>query len=118
QHTRSKRDWSSDVCSSDLPVVLAAKLRGIPTIIHESDFTPGLANRIAIRFAQKVFTTFPETEQFLPAKKVEYVGAVIREELFQGDREKGYALTGLKKDKPVLLIMGGSGGSERINQIV
>ena len=101
-----------------VPVVLAAKLRGIPTIIHESDFTPGLANRIAIRFAQKVFTTFPETEQFLPAKKVEYVGAVIREELFQGDREKGYALTGLKKDKPVLLIMGGSGGSERINQIV
>ena len=101
-----------------VPVVLAAKLRGIPTIIHESDFTPGLANKIAIRFAQKVFTTFPETEQFLPAKKVEYVGAVIREELFQGDREKGYALTGLKKDKPVLLIMGGSGGSERINQIV
>src|SRR5690625_7572550 len=83
-----------------VPVVLAAKLRGIPTIIHESDFTPGLANKIAIRFAQKVFTTFPETEQFLPAKKVEYVGAVIREELFQGDREKGYALTGLKKDKP------------------
>ena len=101
-----------------VPVVLAAKLRGIPTIIHESDFTPGLANKIAIRFAQKVFTTFPETEQFLPAKKVEYVGAVIREELFQGDRQKGYALTGLKKDKPVLLIMGGSGGSERINQIV
>jgi len=101
-----------------VPVVLAAKLRGIPTIIHESDFTPGLANKIAIRFAQKVFTTFPETEQFLPAKKVEYVGAVIREELFQGDREQGYALTGLKKDKPVLLIMGGSGGSERINQIV
>lgn len=101
-----------------VPVVLAAKLRGIPTIIHESDLTPGLANKIAVRFARKVFTTFPETEQFLPEKKVTYVGAVIREELFQGDDQRGYTLTGLNENKPVLLIMGGSGGSQKINNII
>lgn len=101
-----------------VPVVLAGKLRGIPTLIHESDLTPGLANKIAIRFAKKVFTTFPETEQFLPEKKVEYVGAVIREALFHGSIEKGYILTKLNRDKPILLIMGGSGGSQNINRIV
>src|SRR5690625_1643733 len=64
-----------------VPVVLAAKLRRIPTIIHESDYTPGLANKIAIPFVNKVLATFPETMQFLPEKKTEYVGPVIRDEL-------------------------------------
>lgn len=101
-----------------VPVVLAAKLRRIPTIIHESDLTPGLANKIAIPFAKKVLTTFPETEKFLPEKKVEYVGAVIRDELFQGDEQKGYSVTGLTKGKPIILVMGGSGGSQKINSIL
>src|SRR5690625_2398441 len=101
-----------------VPVVFAAKLRRIPTIIHESDFTPGLANKLSIPFAKKVLTTFPETVKYIPEKKVEHVGAVIRDELFQGSDEAGLNLTGLKKRKPILLIMGGSGGSERINNIV
>src|SRR5699024_3440518 len=101
-----------------VPVVLAAKLRRIPTITHESDLTPGLANKIAIPFAKKVLTTFPETEKFLPEKKVEYVGAVIRDELFQGDEQKGYSVTGLTKGKPIILVMGGSGGSQKINSIL
>lgn len=101
-----------------VPVVLAAKLRGVPAIIHESDYTPGLANKLAMRFAQKVLATFPETMQYLAKEKSEYVGAVIREELFQGNKEKGLSICGFNQEKPVLLIMGGSGGSEKINQTV
>ncbi|MYL46880.1 undecaprenyldiphospho-muramoylpentapeptide beta-N-acetylglucosaminyltransferase [Virgibacillus halodenitrificans] len=101
-----------------VPVVLAAKLRGVPVIIHESDYTPGLANKIAIPFAKKVLATFPETMQYLPEKKAEYVGAVIREELFKGNREAGLKFAGLTNKKPVLLIMGGSGGAKKINETV
>ncbi|WP_373895592.1 undecaprenyldiphospho-muramoylpentapeptide beta-N-acetylglucosaminyltransferase [Virgibacillus sp. CBA3643] len=99
-----------------VPVVAAAKLRNVPAVIHESDFTPGLANKIAIPFARKVLATFEETMQYLPESKREYVGAVIREELFQGNKEKGLAFAGLTKEKPVLLVMGGSGGAEKINE--
>ncbi|WP_085992838.1 undecaprenyldiphospho-muramoylpentapeptide beta-N-acetylglucosaminyltransferase [Oceanobacillus senegalensis] len=101
-----------------VPVVAAAKLRRVPAVIHESDYTPGLANKLSIPFARKVIATFPETMKYLPEEKSEYVGAVIREELFQGDREKGLAYAGLSKGKPVLLIMGGSGGSQKINDTV
>lgn len=101
-----------------VPVVLAAKLRGVPTIIHESDYTPGLANKISVPFVKHVLTTFPETVQYLPEKKTTYVGAVIREELFQGDKAKGFSFTGLNKTKPIILIMGGSAGSQKINDIV
>lgn len=101
-----------------VPVVLAAKLRGVPSVIHESDYTPGLANKLSIPFTKNVLATFPETMDYLPGKKAEYVGAVIREELFQGNRDKGLALCGFTSDKPVLLIMGGSGGAEKINEAV
>ncbi|MUK88798.1 undecaprenyldiphospho-muramoylpentapeptide beta-N-acetylglucosaminyltransferase [Ornithinibacillus sp. L9] len=101
-----------------VPVVLASKMRGVPAVIHESDYTPGLANKIAIPFAKKVLATFPETMEYLPDKKAEYVGAVIREELFDGDQEKGLALCNFNRGKPVLLIMGGSGGAVKINETV
>lgn len=101
-----------------VPVIMAAKLRGVSAIIHESDYTPGLANKLAIPFAKKVLATFPETMNYLPEKKAEYVGAVVRDELFQGSRENGLKLCGFKSPKPVLLIMGGSGGSEKINNTV
>lgn len=98
-----------------VPVVLAAKLRRVPAVIHESDYTPGLANKLSIPFAKKVLATFEETMNFLPEQKREHVGAIIREELFTGNKEKGLTYTGLSGKKPVLLIMGGSGGSEKIN---
>src|SRR5699024_7255493 len=101
-----------------VPVVLAARLHGIPAVIHESDYTPGLANKIAIPFSKKILATFPETMNYLPEKKAEYVGAVIREELFEGKKEKGLKMCGFTKEKPVLLIMGGSGGSQKINETV
>ncbi|WP_042149310.1 undecaprenyldiphospho-muramoylpentapeptide beta-N-acetylglucosaminyltransferase [Paucisalibacillus sp. EB02] len=101
-----------------VPVVLASKMRGVSAVIHESDYTPGLANKLAIPFSNKVLATFPETMEYLPDNKAEYVGAVIREELFQGDKGKGLALCGFQNRKPVLLIMGGSGGSQKINETV
>jgi UDP-N-acetylglucosamine--N-acetylmuramyl-(pentapeptide) pyrophosphoryl-undecaprenol N-acetylglucosamine transferase len=99
-----------------VPVVAAAKLRGVPAVIHESDVTPGLANKLSIPFAKKVLATFPETMNYLPENKREYVGAVIRDELFAGSREAGLQFAGLSADKPVLLIMGGSAGSQKINE--
>ncbi|MEI3612539.1 undecaprenyldiphospho-muramoylpentapeptide beta-N-acetylglucosaminyltransferase [Pseudogracilibacillus sp. SO30301A] len=101
-----------------VPVVVASRLRGVPTIIHESDFTPGLANKITTPFAKKVLTTFPETMIYLPKKKATHVGAVIREELFQGDKSLGYKVTNLIPGKPVILIMGGSIGSQKINEAI
>lgn len=99
-----------------VPVVIAARLNRVPTIIHESDLTPGLANKISTPFAERILTTFPETEKFLPAKKATYIGAVVREELFAGDRETGYQLTKLSPNKRIILLMGGSIGSQKLNQ--
>ncbi|WP_067724929.1 undecaprenyldiphospho-muramoylpentapeptide beta-N-acetylglucosaminyltransferase [Oceanobacillus damuensis] len=101
-----------------VPVVAAAKLRGVPSVIHESDYTPGLANKLSIPFTRKVLATFPETMQYLPEKKAEYVGAVIRDELFKGSKKNGLKFAGLSGELPVLLIMGGSGGSHKINETV
>ncbi|WP_099518553.1 glycosyltransferase [Paenibacillus sp. BIHB 4019] len=78
-----------------VPVVLGAWLNRVPVLIHESDLTPGLANRIAIPFATGVCTTFPETAQHLPSGKAHYVGAVIRDELGRGVASRGRAYCGL-----------------------
>jgi UDP-N-acetylglucosamine--N-acetylmuramyl-(pentapeptide) pyrophosphoryl-undecaprenol N-acetylglucosamine transferase len=101
-----------------VPVVIGGWLNRVPIIIHESDITPGLANKLANPFATKVCTTFPETKEHFQSDKAVYVGAVIREELKRGDRARGLTLCGFKEEKPVLLIMGGSMGAQRINQMV
>lgn len=101
-----------------VPVVLAAKHSKIPVIIHESDITPGLANKLAIPSASKVCCNFPETLKHLPEDKAVLTGSPIRQELFHGSREKALQFTGLSGNKPVLMIMGGSIGSKFINEIV
>jgi UDP-N-acetylglucosamine--N-acetylmuramyl-(pentapeptide) pyrophosphoryl-undecaprenol N-acetylglucosamine transferase len=101
-----------------VPVVLGAWLNKVPIIIHESDVTPGLANRISIPFATGVYTTFQETEKYLPKDKTHYVGPIIRQELKHGNAELGRAFCGFTDKKPVLLIMGGSLGARQINQMV
>ncbi|HLR53895.1 MAG TPA: undecaprenyldiphospho-muramoylpentapeptide beta-N-acetylglucosaminyltransferase [Pseudogracilibacillus sp.] len=101
-----------------VPVVIAARLKRVPTIIHESDLTPGLANKIASKFAKKIVTTFPETVNYLPNQKTEHAGAVIRQELYEGDPERGHTLLNGNTGKPVLLIMGGSIGSQNINETI
>lgn len=101
-----------------VPVVLAGWLCRVPIVIHESDLTPGLANRIAIPFASKVCVTFPETRQHLPADKSVYAGAIVREELKHGEAARGLTNCGFTREKPVLLIMGGSLGSQRLNKAI
>ena len=101
-----------------VPVVMAAARQHIPAIIHESDMTPGLANKLAIPFASKVCCNFPETMQYLPDGKAVHTGSPIRKELFSGNKEAGLSFTGFSADKPVILIMGGSIGSRFINNAV
>lgn len=101
-----------------VPVVLGGWLNRVPVIIHESDITPGLANKIAIPFATKVCTTFPETTRHFDKDKAKYVGAIIRDELRKGDAGRGRKLCGFDKEKPVILIMGGSLGSRILNEVV
>ena len=101
-----------------VPVVMAAGRQHIPAIIHESDMTPGLANKLAIPFATKVCCNFPETLNYLPDGKAVHTGSPIRQELFSGNKEAGLSFCGFTADKPVLLIMGGSIGSRFINNAV
>lgn len=101
-----------------VPVVMAAGRQHIPAIIHESDMTPGLANKLAIPFASKVCCNFPETMNYLPEGKAVHTGSPIRQELFSGNKEDGLSFCGFTADKPVLLIMGGSIGSRFINNAV
>lgn len=102
-----------------VPVVLAAKHCHIPAIIHESDITPGLANKIAIKGAKKVCCNFPETLKYLPSDKAILTGSPIRRELFSGDEKKALEYCNFADhDKPVLLIIGGSLGSKVVNEAV
>ena len=101
-----------------VPVVIAAKQHRIPVIIHESDMTPGLANKLSIPSASKVCCNFPETMEHLPKGKAVLSGSPIRQELLTGSRQKALQFTGLSGTKPVLLIIGGSLGSVVVNEAV
>lgn len=101
-----------------VPVVRAAGSLGIPCIIHESDMTPGLANKLCIPVAKKVCCNFPETLQQLPPSKAVLTGSPIRQELSSGSREAAYKLCGFDSSKPVIMVVGGSQGSAAINQAV
>jgi UDP-N-acetylglucosamine--N-acetylmuramyl-(pentapeptide) pyrophosphoryl-undecaprenol N-acetylglucosamine transferase len=101
-----------------VPVVQAAKALHIPVIIHESDMTPGLANKLALPAASKVCCNFPETLSHLPAGKAVVTGSPIRSELRLGNRLSALQFCGFTADKPVLLIIGGSLGSVAVNQAI
>ena len=101
-----------------VPVVFAARMRGIPVIIHESDITVGLANKLCIPHAAKVCCVFPETIAQLPASKAVLTGTPIRDEIFKGSRIKAAEVCNFPQQKPVILIMGGSQGSVAVNNCV
>lgn len=101
-----------------VPVVLAAKHRKIPAVIHESDITPGLANKLAIPNACKVCCNFPETLKYLPADKAVLTGSPIRQELLSGSRTNGLSYCKFQSGKPVIMVIGGSSGSQFINEVV
>jgi UDP-N-acetylglucosamine--N-acetylmuramyl-(pentapeptide) pyrophosphoryl-undecaprenol N-acetylglucosamine transferase len=102
-----------------VPVLIAARMRGIPTVIHESDLTPGLANRLSAPFAKKICVSFPETLRHVSDKKGVLTGIPIRSELLIGNAAKGLLKAGFHSNrKPVLLVTGGSQGSAIINACV
>lgn len=101
-----------------VPVIFAAKHCHIPAIIHESDITPGLANKLAIPNAYKVCCNFPETLKYLPSDKAVLTGSPIRSELLSGNRQNALDYCHLTNGKPVILVVGGSTGSQFINEIV
>ena len=101
-----------------VPVVLAAKRLHIPVIIHESDLTPGLANKICIPSAAKVCCNFPETLSHLPAGKAVLTGSPIRQELLRGNAIAALEFCHFTANKPVILVMGGSLGSAAINDTI
>lgn len=101
-----------------VPVVLAAKHYKVPTVIHESDITPGLANKLCIPSARKVCCNFPETLPYLPEEKAVLTGSPIRADLLKGDRLSGLQFTHLSPDRPIILVIGGSLGSVRVNTAV
>lgn len=103
-----------------VPVIFSSWLQRIPVIIHESDFSSGLANRLSIPFATKICVTFPETAKALAkySAKVKHTGLPIRPDILQGKAASGRELCGFNLDLPVLFVVGGSTGSAKINQAV
>ena len=101
-----------------VPVIHAAASLKIPCILHESDLTPGLANKLCIPFAKKICCNFPETLQYLPKDKTVLTGTPIREELRKGNAEAGLAFCGFTEEKPVIMVLGGSLGAGSINDTI
>ena len=101
-----------------VPVVKAAKRQHVPCVLHESDISPGLANRLCIPSAAAICANFPETLEHLPKDKAHLTGSPIRGELFSGNRLKGLDFCGFTANKPVILVIGGSLGSVRVNEAV
>ena len=101
-----------------VPVVRAAAALKIPCIIHESDMTPGLANKLCIPVAKKICCNFPETLNHLPEEKAVLTGSPIREELAKGNKLAAYEVCGFTANKPVIMVIGGSLGSMAINKAV
>ncbi len=99
-----------------VPVVIGAWFNRVPVIIHESDMTPGLANKIALRFAKKICTTFEPTLKYLPKDKGVFTGAPIRQNVLEGSRKSGFAFTLLDPDKKTVLLTGGSLGAKALNK--
>ncbi len=101
-----------------VPIVAAAQRLRIPTIIHESDITPGLANRICMPLAKAICCNFPETMEYVPKDKGVLTGTPIRAELSKGSKDAGLSLCEFSDDRPVLMIIGGSQGSRAVNACV
>ena len=101
-----------------VPVVLAGWLRRIPVIIHESDITPGLANRLCFPFASHVCVTFSQTLEHWQGNKISVTGTPVRKLILQADARRGRQLLSLGSERPVVLVFGGSLGANHINRVV
>ena len=102
-----------------VPSVVAGWILLTPIMLHESDVAPGLANKLVSKMAMEIFTAFPvEKTGYFPAKKMLSVGNPVREKVYQGDKEKAKKILSLSGEKPLILILGGSQGAQKINNVV
>lgn len=101
-----------------VPVVRAAASLKIPCVLHESDLTPGLANKLCMPVASKICCNFPETKESIGGDKAVLTGSPIREELLTGSRDAAISLCGFEENKPVIMVIGGSQGAMAINDCV
>ncbi|MGA2479103.1 MAG: undecaprenyldiphospho-muramoylpentapeptide beta-N-acetylglucosaminyltransferase [Spirochaetia bacterium] len=104
-----------------VPPVIAARLCGIPSWTHESDFDPGLATRINLMFCEKVLVSFPQTVEYLPAQyrgKAVVTGNPVRRALYHADGVRGRSFVGCPAATPLLFVIGGSLGSSFINALI
>lgn len=100
------------------PVVWASWLHRVPVVIHESDITPGLANKLSMPFAKKICYAFPETRKYLPKDKAQFTGIPVRDTITNGSKAKGLSMCNFNTDKPIILVIGGSLGSKYINSLI
>ena len=101
-----------------VPVVIAAKKNHIPAIIHESDMTPGLANKLCFSSAVKICCNFPETLELLPKEKAILSGSPIRRELLNGNQTTAASFLGFEESRPVIMVIGGSLGAANVNAAI
>ena len=101
-----------------LPAALGAHRAGVPVVLHESDLTPGLANKLALPYAQAICVSFPETMAYVRKDCAVYTGTPVRAALFSGNAARARARFGLTSDKPVLMVMGGSSGARAVNDVL
>lgn len=124
QALRALYQFSPDLVFSkggfvSFPVVLAAWMLRIPVIVHESDMTPGLANRLCFPLATHICVNFPPARQHIRQKeKVVVTGSPVRRALFEGHAQKGLRLSHLNDEKPCVLAIGGSLGAQKINEVL
>ena len=101
-----------------LPVVMAASQCHVPVVSHESDMTPGLANKLGLPFAKKICCNFPETVKALPKRKAVLTGSPIRDELMNGNPDAGISFCGFTYARPIIMVIGGSLGAQSVNEAV
>lgn len=100
------------------PLVLCARMLGIPAMIHEQNTLPGLANKVLGKFVDTVAVTYHESMKYFPQGRTYLTGNPIREDILKGDRESGYRNFSLDRERFTLFVFGGSAGASSINKAV
>ena len=101
-----------------VPLVIVGKLLGIPSLVHQLDYQPGLANKIMAKFAKKITVTFVKSLKDY-GDKAEWLGSLLRGQfLYPLDEQEAKDFFGLHNDLPVLLVLGGGTGAQRINDLI
>jgi len=103
---------------ASFPALFAARLFGVPVILHETDSVPGKVTRWASKFAKRIAISFPEAAKYFPKEKTALVGNPVRREVVGGTWDEARDLFNLETGLPVVFVMGGSQGSEKINDLI